>query len=86
MGGRGQGVRRGRNDVRGKVNSGRYDKVTTGGATGNRWQILDQTGEDLDMSIDELRRERGEEIREDRMREEEERRDNGVAVRTESGF
>jgi hypothetical protein len=81
MGGRGQGVRRGRNEVRGKVNSGRYDKVTSGGgtngATGNRWQILDQTGEDLDMSIDELRRERGEEIREDRMREEEERRDNG---------
>jgi hypothetical protein len=33
--------------------------------TGNRWQVLDQTGEDMDLSIEEVRRERREEIREE---------------------
>jgi hypothetical protein len=69
MGGRGQGVRRGRSDVRGRVQNGRYDKVRTGNAAGtplgNRWQVLDQTGDDMDLSIEEVRRERREEIREE---------------------
>jgi hypothetical protein len=69
MGGRGQGVRRGRSEVRGRVQNGRYDKVRTGynagTPIGNRWQVLDQTGEDMDLSIEEVRRERREEIRED---------------------
>jgi hypothetical protein len=69
MGGRGQGVRRGRSDSKGRVQNGRYDKVRTGNGAGtswgNRWQILDQTGEDMDLSIEEVRRERREEIREE---------------------
>jgi hypothetical protein len=45
MGGRGQGVRRGRSELRGKVNNGRYDKVRSGGGgvlhgeTGGRFWI-----------------------------------------------
>jgi hypothetical protein len=81
MGGSGQGLGRGRRELRGRVNNGRYDKVRSGGggvaAWGNRWQVLDQTGEDLDMSIEEIRRERIEEVREERRRVDEGSRNDG---------
>jgi hypothetical protein len=54
MGGRGQGVGRGRVEVRGRISNGRYDRVRAGsGAAGewnNRWQVLDQTGDENDTS------------------------------------
>ncbi len=54
LGGRGQGFRRGRGEIRGRISNGRYDRVRAGSGAGsewnNRWQILDQTGDDNDMS------------------------------------
>jgi hypothetical protein len=54
MGGRGQGVRRGRVEVRRRISNGRYDRVRAGSGAGsewnNRWQVLDQTGEENDTS------------------------------------
>jgi hypothetical protein len=53
MGGRGQGIRRGRGDPRGSISNGRYDRVRAGSGAGaewsNRWQVLDQTGNDVEM-------------------------------------
>jgi hypothetical protein len=55
MGGRGQGVRRGRGEVRGRISNSQYDRVRAGSGAGsewnNRWQVLDQTGDDIDVSI-----------------------------------
>ncbi len=52
MGGRGQGIRRGRGETRGRISNGRYDRVRAGSGAGNewnnRWQVLDQTGEDIE--------------------------------------
>jgi hypothetical protein len=56
MGGRGQGTRRGRGDSRGSVSNGRYDRVRAGSGAGmewsNRWQVLDQTGNDVEMGAE----------------------------------
>ncbi len=47
-------MRRGRVEVRGRISNGRYDRVRAGsGAAGewnNRWQVLDQTGDENDTS------------------------------------
>jgi hypothetical protein len=57
MGGRGQGVQRDRGGVRGRVSSRRYDRVRAGSGAGaewsNRWQVLNQTGNDVEMDLNE---------------------------------
>jgi hypothetical protein len=58
MGGRGQGVRRDRGGPRGGITNGRYDRVRVGSGSGtewnNRWQVLDQTGTDVEIGDETL--------------------------------
>jgi hypothetical protein len=56
MGGRGQGFRRDKGDPRGGISNGRYDRVRARSGAGtewiNRWQVLDQTVNDVEMGIE----------------------------------
>jgi hypothetical protein len=63
MGGRGRGRGgRGRAEERGRVSNGRYDRVRIGSGAGlewsNRWTVLDRTGNDVEISDDEARKDR----------------------------
>jgi hypothetical protein len=60
MGGRGKGRGgRARVEERGRVSNGRYDRVRIGSGAGmewnNRWTVLDRTGNDVEISEDEIR-------------------------------